>query len=390
MRFFNLKLGNVKFGASLAVTAVVAGLLLSAACGNGGDPLPAATPAPEITQESAPETRATASPPTQQPTVPPTQVLAEPEVMADDGAAQVVAPTTSTEEVATPTPLPTEPPPAVQDLGVATDLGQEAAVPPTPPTEESPAPTALPTELPPTDVPAETPAATATPEARQTPDYPGGALVGGAVGQQAPEFIGITNWINSPELTMESLRGKVVLIDFWTYTCVNCIRTIPYLRDWHAKYADKGLVIVGVHSPEFEFEKITENVERSAGELGVRWPIAQDNDFRTWRSYSNRAWPAKYLIDRDGIIRYRHIGEGAYSRTEEEIRGLLEDIGADLSDVQLNSEADPQRDPRSRNADRALSQTREILRRLPPQQLPPRHIRGPSAVLRRPEADPGV
>ena len=132
------------------------------------------------------------------------------------------------------------------------------------------------------------------------------------MGSAAPEFAGIVNWINSPPLTMEELRGKVVLIDFWTYTCINCIRTLPYIKEWHAKYADRGLVIVGVHSPEFEFEKRTDNVVRSAEESGLAYPIAQDNEFGTWRAFNNNAWPSKFLIDAAGTIRYAHVGEGAY------------------------------------------------------------------------------
>ena len=154
---------------------------------------------------------------------------------------------------------------------------------------------------------------------------------GGYVGNQAPEFQGISNWINSEPLTMEALRGKVVLVDFWTYTCINCINVMPSLKDWHMKYADKGLVIVGVHSPEFDFEKPTANVVKATNIFGLEYPVAQDNDFTTWRSYSNRYWPAAYLIDQQGIIRYRHFGEGAYEETENQIRKLLEEIGADLS-----------------------------------------------------------
>ena len=114
---------------------------------------------------------------------------------------------------------------------------------------------------------------------------------------------------------MEDLRGKVVLIDFWTYTCYNCINTMPYLRDWHEKYADKGLVIVGVHSPEFDHEKPYENVVDATIRHELEYPVAQDNDFKTWRSYNNRYWPAEYLIDRNGVVRYRHFGEGAYEET---------------------------------------------------------------------------
>jgi len=140
---------------------------------------------------------------------------------------------------------------------------------------------------------------------------------------------------------MEELQGSVVLIDFWTYTCVNCIRTMPHLKDWHAKYATKGLMIVGVHSPEFEFEKLTENVTQNARDFGLEYPIAQDNDFETWRSFRNRFWPAKYLVDSESIIRYNHFGEGAYDETERQIRQLLLQAGADLSSISegLQSEA---------------------------------------------------
>ena len=113
-------------------------------------------------------------------------------------------------------------------------------------------------------------------------------LPGFEAGKPAPEFLGIANWINSEPLTLEGLRGKVVLIDFWTYTCVNCIRTIPFLKDWHAKYSDHDLVIVGVHAPEFEFEKVTQNVIEAADGFGLEYPIAQDNDFATWGAYRNR------------------------------------------------------------------------------------------------------
>ena len=193
-----------------------------------------------------------------------------------------------------------------------------------------------------------------------TPTRPANQEVGGEVGDLAPEFQGISNWINSAELSMEELRGQVVLIDFWTYTCVNCIRTIPYLKEWHAKYADKGLTIVGVHTPEFEFEKVTENVVNSVGEYGLGWAIAQDNDFRTWRAYSNRYWPAKYLVDQHGTIQYRHFGEGKYTETEEWIRDLLQEIGADLSDVEVSTDDGPTRDPRASASDSEARQTREI------------------------------
>lgn len=183
---------------------------------------------------------------------------------------------------------------------------------------------------------------------------------GGQVGDQAPEFQTITSWINTGPLAMQQLRGKVVLIDFWTFTCVNCIRTFPYLKEWHRKYAGKGLVIVGVHSPEFEFEKITENVARSSRDFGLEYPIAQDNDFATWRAYSNRFWPAKYLVDKDGVVRYSHFGEGGYGDTEAQIRGLLEEAGTELSGVVAGSETERVNDPRAFNRDPATRLTREI------------------------------
>jgi len=147
--------------------------------------------------------------------------------------------------------------------------------------------------------------------------------VGGDVGNLAPELRGINAWINGGPYTMEELRGQVVLIDFWTYTCINCIRTYPFLKQWHSRYADDGLVIVGVHTPEFEFEKNYDNVMEATKLNALKWAMAQDNDFITWRSYNNRFWPAKYLIDKDGVVRYTHWGEGGYAETEEMIRLLL-------------------------------------------------------------------
>ena len=165
-----------------------------------------------------------------------------------------------------------------------------------------------------------------------------------AEGPLAAEPVGINAWLNSDPLTLEQLRGKVVLVDFWTYTCINCIRTFPYLKLWNSRYADDGLVILGVHTPEFEFEKDYDNVRQATMDNGIVWPVAQDNDFHTWRAYNNRFWPAKYLIDRDGVIRYTHFGEGAYAETERQIRDLLKEAGADLSD-DLEPPEDQQLDP---------------------------------------------
>ena len=148
----------------------------------------------------------------------------------------------------------------------------------------------------------------------------------------APDFVGIAKWINSDsELTIQSLRGKVVLVDFWTYTCINCIRTLPHVTSWYEKYKDKGFVVVGVHTPEFEFEHSTQNVEDASKMYGIHYPIAQDNDYKTWNNYRNEYWPAEYLIDAKGQIRRTHFGEGEYDEMEMAIRELLQENGKTLS-----------------------------------------------------------
>ena len=158
-----------------------------------------------------------------------------------------------------------------------------------------------------------------------------------SLGVKAPEIIPGGEWFNTEPLTLEQLKGKVVLIDFWTYSCINCQRTFPYLRTWHEKYKDKGLVIIGVHSPEFEFEKDVENVAGAAEDFKLTYPIVQDNDFATWRAYKNRYWPAKYFIDKDGNIRYTHFGEGAYDESERIIQELLAETGADNTSLEINN-----------------------------------------------------
>lgn len=156
-------------------------------------------------------------------------------------------------------------------------------------------------------------------------------------GNLAPELIPGGEWFNPPSpvapegQVLKSLRGKVVLIDFWTYSCINCQRTFPYLKSWWEKYQDKGLVIIGVHSPEFEFEKNPENVKKALKDFGLTYPVVQDNDFKTWRAYDNKYWPAKYIIDKDGNIRYTHFGEGAYDESEKVIQELLSETGSDLT-----------------------------------------------------------
>lgn len=140
---------------------------------------------------------------------------------------------------------------------------------------------------------------------------------------KAPELTGIAAWINSNPLTMESLRGKVVLVDFWTYSCINCIRTQPYLNAWYDKYKKDGLVIIGIHAPEFAFEKTENNVREASQKAWIKYPVALDNDFQTWNAYANRYWPAKYLIDQNGNIVYKHFWEGKYAETEQKIQELL-------------------------------------------------------------------
>ena len=158
----------------------------------------------------------------------------------------------------------------------------------------------------------------------------------------AAELFGISGWVNSDPFTLESQRGNVVLIDFWTYTCINCIRTLKYLKEWHSKYAGEGLVIVGVHTPEFDFEKDYRNVLEASERLGLKYPIAQDNDYTTWEAYDNHYWPAKYLIDKDGYIRYMHFGEGKYAETEEKIRELLTEIGSDVEKIAITLDSEPE------------------------------------------------
>jgi cytochrome c biogenesis protein CcdA/thiol-disulfide isomerase/thioredoxin len=142
-----------------------------------------------------------------------------------------------------------------------------------------------------------------------------------------PDFSGATGWINSGPLTVNDLRGKVVLVDFWTYSCINCIRTFPYLQDWYAKYKDLGFVILGVHTPEFAFEHESTNVAQATQRFGISYPVAQDNNYAIWNAFGNAYWPAEYLIDAQGQIRHFHFGEGDYDKTEEAIQELLAEAG---------------------------------------------------------------
>lgn len=151
-------------------------------------------------------------------------------------------------------------------------------------------------------------------------------------------FEGATKWLQSKPLTLDDLKGKVVLVDFWTYTCINCIRTFPHVTSWYEKYKDDGFVVIGVHTPEFEFEKSEQNVLNAMKEYNISYPVVQDNEYKIWTSYSNRYWPAHYLIDKEGNIRHTHFGEGEYDKTEMMIQLLLNEAGSpvkdDLSDMQ--------------------------------------------------------
>ena len=154
-------------------------------------------------------------------------------------------------------------------------------------------------------------------------------------------FDGATGWLNSDPLTPEQLRGRVVLVDFWTYTCINWLRTLPYIRAWHAKYADKGLTIIGVHTPEFGFERNLDNIVLQSRNFGVEYPVAIDSEYGVWQAFANHYWPAVYIADADGRIRFHHFGEGEYAMTEMVIQGLLLDAGAKSLDEGLVA-VDPQ------------------------------------------------
>jgi len=156
---------------------------------------------------------------------------------------------------------------------------------------------------------------------------------------KAPDFTAIEEWINSRPLTMAGLRGKVVLLDFWTYSCINCLRTLPYIRAWHDEYRDDGLVIVGVHTPEFAFEREADNVRRAVRDQRIEYPVALDNEYGTWQAFQNRYWPAKYFVDRRGRLRYVHFGEGDYEESERVIRTLLaEDTSGPLVSDRIEDE----------------------------------------------------
>ena len=167
--------------------------------------------------------------------------------------------------------------------------------------------------------------------ASKTPDVPKSnnsestpiAKSTGTTGQKLPEFQGISQWLNSSPLTIQELKGNVVLIQFWTFSCINCQRTLPYVTKWHEQYAAKGLKIIGVHTPEFAFERDPNNIKDAIQKHGILYPVPIDNEFKTWKAYGNEYWPHIYLADRQGNLVYDHIGEGAYAKTEQTIQQLL-------------------------------------------------------------------
>jgi thiol-disulfide isomerase/thioredoxin len=164
-----------------------------------------------------------------------------------------------------------------------------------------------------------------------------GMMMKGRAGDQPPDDLaiegalpplnGVTEWLNSPSLTQDALMGKVVLIDFWTYSCINCLRAIPYVRAWADKYKDQGLVVIGVHAPEFAFEKDIANVRKAVADLKITYPVAVDNSYAIWRAFNNQYWPAHYFVDVQGRIRHHHFGEGEYAESERVIQQLLAEAG---------------------------------------------------------------
>jgi thiol-disulfide isomerase/thioredoxin len=142
--------------------------------------------------------------------------------------------------------------------------------------------------------------------------------------QQAPDFVGLDRWFNSEPLSIRNLRGKVVLVNFWTYGCINCVHTLPHVTQLYAKYKDRGFVVIGIHTPEFPFERSAGNVQTALKRHGIAYPVAQDNDSRTWNAYSNQYWPAQYIVDRSGNVIYQHAGEGQYDEMDRIVARLLE------------------------------------------------------------------
>lgn len=158
--------------------------------------------------------------------------------------------------------------------------------------------------------------------------WPGARTAAGteerAAGTAAPEFTGADHWLNSPPLTLDSLHGKVVLVEFWTRECINCLHVLPHTKALYEKYAEKGLVVVGVHTPEYDEERDLASLREAIGKYRITWPVAVDNSYRIWNAYGNRYWPAAYLIDPNGRVVYRHVGEGNYDGIEQRVRQLLD------------------------------------------------------------------
>jgi len=180
----------------------------------------------------------------------------------------------------------------------------------------------------------------------------------------APEIKGIAGWMNSKPLTIESLRGKVVLVDFWTYSCINCLRTLPHIEEWDKKYRNDGLVVIGVHSPEFKFEKDEKNIETAIAKYHIRYPVANDNALATWTSFNNSYWPAEYLIDQQGQVVYESAGEGDYDVTENNIRALLGlsgKVGPDNAPIPYTADDTPETYLGSDRAEREDSGWRQPL-----------------------------
>ena len=270
------------------------------------------------------------------------------------------APTVAPVPTATSLTVPTATaiPPAAEPTPVPptqTPLPPEATATPTsaqPEPQSTPAAVAEPTQ---------TPVITTAPDADQaSPTAPDviGLEPPGRIPAPAP--IGLDGWINSEPLSIPDFADKIVLFDFWTYTCVNCVRTLSYLQDWHEKYADEGLLIIGVHTPEFDFEKVHDNVAVAVSDLGVGYAVAQDNKRMTWNAYRVQAWPTKYIVDSKGFVRYFYRGEGAYADTELVIRFLLEEMGRDVSHIDPNTDPDPEPITGTRTTDMEKLLTREL------------------------------
>jgi cytochrome c biogenesis protein CcdA/thiol-disulfide isomerase/thioredoxin len=200
---------------------------------------------------------------------------------------------------------------------------------------------------------------------RLRPEKPASVLAASAADTQPklddegpfPDLSGAVSWLNSPPLSSKSLKGKVVLIDFWTYSCINCLRALPYVEGWAAKYKDAGLVVIGVHTPEFAFEKERSNVEKAVRDLKVTYPVAIDSDYAIWKAFNNEYWPAHYFIDGKGRIRYHHYGEGEYDESEQVIRQLLKQNGAQLGAAQPISVSAAGAEAASDTADRGSPET---------------------------------